>query len=224
MKKLFILSILAVLVSSCAEQVTRGVRYAKLYEEKPLTMVVMPPINKTSNVAAKEYFYTTLYAPLSEKGYYVFSPYMTMDIFQGESAYDSEMFIDGDLSMFKNVLNADAAMFTVIKSWKKSVIGGKVTVGIEYILKSTTTNEVLYKREGLISIDTSVKSNASGLAGMLISMASTAIKTAVTEHVQAGRSCNVYILSDLPVGKYNENYGLDKELLSGSPYIKATVE
>lgn len=224
MKKLFILSILAVLVSSCAEKVTRGVRYAKLYEEKPLTVVVMPPINKTSNVAAKEYFYTTLYAPLSEKGYYVFSPYMTMDIFQGESAYDSEMFIDGDLSMFKNVLNADAAMFTVIKSWKKSVIGGKVTVGIEYILKSTSTNEVLYKREGLISIDTSVQSNASGLAGLLISMASTALKTAMTEHVQAGRTCNVYVLSDLPVGKYNENYGLDKELLSGKPYIKATVE
>lgn len=224
MKKLFILSILAVLVSSCAEQVTRGVRYAKLYEEKPLTMVVMPPINKTSNVAAKEYFYTTLYAPLSEKGYYVFSPYMTMDIFQGESAYDSEMFIDGDLSMFKNVLNADAAMFTVIKSWKKSFIGGKVTVGIEYILKSTSTNEVLYKREGLIAIDTSVKSNVGGLAGMLISAASTALRTAMTEHVQAGRTCNVYVLSDLPVGKYNENYGLDKELLSGSPYIKATVE
>lgn len=224
MKKLFILSILAVLVSSCAEQVTRGVRYAKLYEEKPLTVVVMPPINKTSNVAAKEYFYTTLYAPLSEKGYYVFSPYMTMDIFQGESAYDSEMFIDGDLSMFKNVLNADAAMFTVIKSWKKSFIGGKVTVGIEYILKSTSTNEVLYKREGLIAIDTSVKSNVGGLAGMLISAASTALRTAMTEHVQAGRTCNVYVLSDLPVGKYNENYGLDKELLSGEPYIKGTVE
>lgn len=224
MKKLFILSILAVLVSSCAEQVTRGVRYAKLYEEKPLTVVVMPPINKTSNVAAKEYFYTTLYAPLSEKGYYVFSPYMTMDIFQGESAYDSEMFIDGDLSMFKNVLNADAAMFTVIKSWKKSFIGGKVTVGIEYILKSTSTNEVLYKREGLIAIDTSVKSNVGGLAGMLISAASTALRTAMTEHVQAGRTCNVYVLSDLPVGKYNENYGLDKENLAGEPYIKGTVK
>lgn len=224
MKKLFILSILAILVSSCAEQVTKGVRYAKLYEEKPLTVVVMPPINQTSNVAAKEYFYTTLYAPLCEKGYYVFSPYMTKDIFQGESAYDSEMFIDGDLSMFKNVLNADAAMFTVIKSWKKNLLGGKVTVGVEYILKSTTTNEVLYKREGLISVDSSVKTSGGGLAGLAVSVIGTAVKTAATEHVVAGRNCTVFVLSDMPVGKYDDKYGLDKEILAGEPYIKGTVK
>ena len=36
-----------------------------------------------------------------EKGYYVFSPLMTMDLFKGESAYDSEMFINGDLKKFR---------------------------------------------------------------------------------------------------------------------------
>ena len=224
MKNLIIFSLLSVLLSSCAEQVTKGVRYAKLYEEKPVSKVVMPPINQTSNVAAKEYFYTTMYAPLCEKGYYVFSPYMTMELFKGESAYDSEMFIEGDLSAFKNTLNADAAMFTVIKSWKKNAIGGKVTVGVEYILKSTITNEVLYKREGLISVDTSVSAEGGGLLGMAISMAATAIKTAATEHVVAGRKCNVYVLSDMPVGKYDENFGLDKDGLAGSPYIKGTVK
>lgn len=224
MKKLIILSLLAVLFSSCAEQVTKGIRYAKLYEEKPVSIVVMPPINQTSNVDAKEYFYTTLYAPLCEKGYYVYSPYMTMEMFQGESAYDSEMFINGDLSTFKNILNADAAMFTVIKSWKKNALGGKVTVGVEYILKSTITNEVLYTREGLISVDTNVNAGGGGLMGMAISMAATAVKTATTEHVVAGRKCNIYVLSDMPVGKYDDNFGKDQNGIAGKPYIKGTVK
>ncbi len=224
MKNIIILSLLVLLFSSCAEKITKGMRYAKLYEEKPVSIVVMPPINQTSNVEAKEYFYTTMYAPLCEKGYYVFSPYMTMEMFQGESAYDSEMFIEGDLSAFKNTLNADAAMFTIIKSWKKNALGGTVTVGVEYILKSTITNEILYQREGLISVDTSISAGGGGLLGMAISMAATAINTAVTEHVVAGRKCNVYVLSDMPVGKYDDNFGLDKDGLAGKAFIKGTVK
>ena len=224
MKKLILFSLLAVLLSSCSEKVTKGVMYSKLYDEKPVSIVVMPPINQTSNVAAKEYFYTTMYAPLCEKGYYVFSPYMTMELFQGESAYDSEMFIDGDLSVFKKTLNADAAMFTVIKSWKKNAIGGAVTVGVEYILKSTSSNEVLYHREGLISLDTSVGITGGGLWGAAAKIAATAIKTAATEHVEAGRKCNVYVLSDMPVGKYDANFGLDMNGFAGNEYVEATVK
>jgi hypothetical protein len=123
-----------------------------MYKEKPLTIAVMPPINQTNHVEAKDYFYTTLYAPLCEKGYYVYSPMMTMEMFQAESAYDAEMFIEGDLSQFRNVLGADAAMFTIIKSWKRNNVGGKITAGVEYILRSTKTGETLYKREGLISV------------------------------------------------------------------------
>lgn len=59
-----------------------------------------------------------MFAPLCEKGYYVFSPLLTMELFQSESAYDAEQFIEADLSQFRNVLGADAAMFTIIKSWK----------------------------------------------------------------------------------------------------------
>ena len=111
---LFIISIF--FLCSCSSNITtRGIQYAKLYDENPTSIVVMPPINQTDFVEAKEYFYTTLHKPLCEKGYYVFSPYMTMELFQTESAYDSEMFLEGDLTIFKNILGADAAMFTIIK-------------------------------------------------------------------------------------------------------------
>ncbi len=226
MKKIGFISILGivVLLSSCASvQQPRSLQYSKMYEEKPVSIVIMPPINQTNSAEAKDLFYTTLYMPLCEKGYYVFSPYLTMDLFQSESAYDSEIFLNGDLHTFKSVLGADAAMFTIIKSWKRNNVLGKITVGVEYVLRSTETGETLYHREGLITTSLSVNSGSSSLLSMAIDLAVTAVNTATTDKVEAGRVCNTYVLSDMPVGKYDENYLKDGDNLAGKPYIKATV-
>jgi len=224
MKHYVILGLVALFMSSCAQQITtRGDQYPKMYEEKPLSIVIMPPINQTNHVEAKDYFYTTLYAPLCEKGYYVFSPMMTMEMFQSESAYDAEMFLENSLTQFHNVLGADAAMFTIIKSWKRNNLAGNLTVGVEYILRSTKTGETLYQREGLITVDTSVNSNSSGLIGTLINIATTAINTAATDNIVAGRRCTLYVLSDLPAGKYSPYYGTDREAEAGESFIETTV-
>lgn len=225
MKKYIILGLVTLLMSSCAQQVTitRLAQYPKMYEEKPQSIVVMPPINQTNFVEAKDYFYTTLYAPLCEKGYYVYSPMMVMEMFQAESAYDAERFIEADLTQFRDVLGADAAMFTVIKSWSRNKIGGSLTAGVEYILRSTKTGETLYKREGLISVDTSVNTGGGGLFGALVDLAATAIATAATDKVVAGRACTVYVLSDMPEGKYGTKYDQDQGMPAGKSYVKATV-
>jgi len=224
MKNIVIWSLMAMLLSSCATVVTRGTQYPKLYEEKPVSVVIMPPINQTNFVEAKEYFYTTMYLPLAEKGYYVFSPYLTMEMLQEESAYDSEVFLEADLSAFKNILDADAAMFTIIKSWKRNNVGGKLTAGVEYILRSTHTGDILYKREGLITVDTSVNTGGGGLAGTLMNMAATAISTATTDKVVAGRKCTYFVLSDMPEGKYGIHYGEDAKMPAGKSFIKGTVK
>ena len=226
MKNYFTITIVAILLSSCAQSVgiTRGVQYSQMYEEKPTSIVIMPPINQTNSVEAKEFFYTTMYMPLTEKGYYVFSPYLTMEMLQSESAYDSEMFLEGDLGSFKNVLGADAAIFTIIKSWDRNSLLGYLTVGVEYILRSTATGETLYHREGLIQVDTSVNGGGGGLVGSLVNMAATAINTAMTDKVVAGRRCTAFVLSDMPVGKYDADFGKDSEVLAGDKYIRATVK
>ncbi len=224
MRKFIVLAVTALLLTSCAHQITRGEQYAKMYEEKPLAIVVMPPINQTNHVEAKEYFYTTLYTPLCEKGYYVYSPMLTMELFQTESAYDAEQFIEADLSQIRNVLGADAAIFTIIKSWKRNGLSGKLTAGVEYIIRSTKTGETLYKREGLIKVDTSVSSGGGGLLGTITSIAATAIKTAATDKVVAGRNCTAFVLSDLPEGKYGTLYEKDMKQPAGDAFIKATVK
>lgn len=225
MKNVFLVAITVVLLTSCAShKTTMGEKYSQMYEEKPTTVVVMPPINQTTHAEAKDYFYSTLYESLCEKGYYVYPSYLTLQLFQQESAYDAEMFLENDLSAFRNMLGADAAMFTIIKKWKRNNAGGKITVEIEYILRSTKTGETLYTREGNIKLDTSVSGGSGGLLGAAINLAATALSTALTDKVIAGRVCNIYVLSDLPAGKYSPSYEKDAGHEAGKSPIKATVK
>ncbi len=222
MKKIISLILAVLSLASCSTVKTLGEQYPGMYEEKPLSIAIMPPINQTNHAEAKDYFYTTMYMPLCEKGYYVYSPYLTMEMFQQESAYDAEMFIEGDLTPFRNVLNADAVMFTIIKDWRRSHIGGMLTVRIEYILRSTKTGRTLYNREGEITVDTSIDGGSSGL-GMLVGMVATAINTAATDKVIAGRKCTAFVLFDLPSGKYSNMHGKDAANPAGNKMVRATV-
>lgn len=224
MKKIIFAIAIVATLASCSTPKNLGEQYPAMYEEKPLTIAIMPPINQTTHAEAKDYFYTTMYMPLCEKGYYVFSPYLTMEMFQQESAYDAEMFLEGDLTPFRNVLDADAAMFTIIKDWRRNNLGGTLTVKIEYILRSTKTGQTLYNKEGEIKVDTSVDAGGGGGLGLLVNMVATAINTAATDKVIAGRRCNAFVLSDMPSGKYSVLYEKDSANPAQNQFIKATVK
>jgi hypothetical protein len=226
MRKIIYLSLVVLLLTSCGEtkNFTRGENYPKMYEAKPTSILIMPPINKTVNVEAKEYFYTSLAIPLCEKGYYVISPFLSMETLKSESAYDSEMFINGDLKKFNEVFGADAALFTTINKWSKSTFGNTITVEIEYLLKSTTSNEILFNRKGTVTVDLSINSGSGGLLGALVDMAASAIATASTDKVVAARSCNTFSLFDLPDGKYRSTFDTDQATPAGGLEFRATVK
>ena len=213
MKKSLIVTITAALavflLASCGT--TKSVAFPKMYDEDPLVMLVMPPINNSSAADAKDYFYTTMSVPIAEAGYYVLPPAMTMAALQRESAYDSELFIEGDVKKFGQIFGADVAIFTIIKSWNRSVIGSSITIEIEYIFKSTKTNEVVFNRDARIVCNTSTgaKANGFGLLGALAVAAADAIKTAVTDYVPIAVMCNNAALEDLPAGKYSPKHGAD---------------
>ena len=195
------------LLASCGT--TKSVAFPKMYESDPLVMLVMPPINNSTAADAKDYFYTTMSVPVAEAGYYVLPPAMTMATLQRESAYDAERFIEGDLKKFGGLFGADVAIFTIIKKWDKALIGAKVYIEVEYIFKSTKTNEILFDRDALITCDTSTGISGGGLLRAVIVAAADSIKTAATDYVPIAVKCNEAALSDLPAGKYHPKHGAD---------------
>ena len=186
---------------STTKPVLKSEAYKGMYSEKPLTVLIMPPINKTTSVDAKEYFHSTLNIPIANAGYYVIPTFLSMEILKRESAYDAELFLNSPLTKFGDVFGADVALFTIIHKWDKTY--GMVYVEVEYLVKSIKTNEVLYTRKGQINYNTNIQDNNAGLAGALVSIAATAINTAATKYVDVARIANTYTFKDLPAGKYS---------------------
>jgi hypothetical protein len=183
-----------------------------MYEEKPVTLLVMPPINNSTNVEAKDLLYTSISRPLVEAGYYVISPLLAMDVLKAESAYDSELFFDAPLTTFQNYFGADAVVFSIIDTWAKKGTG--IETKIRYVIKSAYSNEILFDRSCDLYLDLSIDSGANGLLGALVDLAASAINTAATDHIKAARKANYYILSDIPRGKYSPDYMLDKGIIA----------
>lgn len=198
---------------------TRSIVYKNLYEEKPATILLMPPINRSVNVEAKEYFHSTLLIPLANAGYYVIPPLLSMEMLKKESAYDAEMFLESPLNLFGDFFGADMALFTIIHKWDKSGLEAKVRVEVEYIFKSTKSNNILYSRRINMTYDTSVSSGMGGLVGALVDITASAINTAATKEINIARVCNSKIFDDLPAGKYSANYLLDGDRVAGSEVL-----
>lgn len=222
---LFLIVIAVVFLTSCTTTapITKSIAYKGMYDEKPLTVLLMPPINRSTNVEAKEYFHSTLNIPIANAGFYVIPTFFSMEILKKESAYDAELFLNTPLTKFGEVFGADLAVFTIIHKWDKSGLAAKVYVQVEYIIKSTKTNEIVYTRTGDVTYDASVSTGAGGAWGALADIAASAINTAATKYVDVARACNAYTFKDLPAGRYSPIYGTDGEQLAGKKVFKARL-
>ncbi|PKP12536.1 MAG: hypothetical protein CVU08_10055 [Bacteroidetes bacterium HGW-Bacteroidetes-3] len=229
MKKLNIILTAAIaILTSCSSMIkptltTKYDSYKEMYEEKPLTVLIMPPINRSTYVDAKEYFHSTLNTPIVNAGYYVIPPFLSMEILKKESAYDSELFLYTPLKKFEEVFGADMVVFTIIHSWDKSSLDALVVVDVEYIFKSTKTNEIVFTRRGQINYDASVSSGAKGILGFVADLTISALNTSTIKYINVARSCNSYVFKDLPAGKYSPNYDIDRTSPSGLKEFSVTL-
>jgi hypothetical protein len=220
-----LLGVALVMLSSCtaSKLLSKGEAYKGFYDEKPIAVLIMPPINRTTSVDAKEYFHATLNVPLSNAGYYVIPPFLSMEILKRESAYDAELFLNTPLTKFGEIFGADLTLFTIIHQWEKTSILGMISVEVEYLFKSVKTNETVYQRTGQITVNANANYGQSSALGVLVSLAAAAIQTAVTDHSIVGAVCNNVTLQDLPAGKYSPLYEQDVNQLAGKKDFRSTI-
>ena len=209
--------------------VTKLEAYSQMYGDKPgSNILIMPPINLTNEVEAKEYFYYTLNTQLAGSGWYVYPPILALRTLQEESADSSEMFINADISKFGQIFGADYLLFTTIEKWYKSSGKKNVTVTALYKLRSTRTGKTVYEHEYTYAYDISdidktagkaALQNMDSLIGIAVSgiaLAATAVTTSIvtakTETMDVARFCNAFALSDLPTGPLFGTQGDDADI------------
>ena len=212
--KIILFSMPILFITSCTTIVTKGEAFPKLYKEKPLSILVLPPINSTTAADANDFYLTTIAEPLSNVGYYVFPIEIVSNVMVSEGIYDSETLLDTDPSMFNRYFGTDAVLFTKIIKWDTSytVIAGSVTVHIQFELKSAHSGELLWSYNEAVTVDTSGDNDVGGGAGLLLAILETAITTAVQDYVPIAKQVNIQVLNTIPFGKYHPQHDLDRDL------------
>lgn len=214
-KYIIIPTLALVYLTGCApKMVTKSEAFPGMYSEKPLSLIVMPPMNESTAADAKDYYATTIEMPLAFHGFYVFPYEITADVLKQQGIYDTELLYNTPLNKFYEYFGADAVLFTKIKKWDTNyaVIASSLTVSIDAEIKSTKTSQVLWKYNGIVVVDLSGGNSGGGLAGLIASAIVTAVNTAAADYTTYAKQANGRFIGSMPYGYYHPGYLKDQDV------------
>ncbi len=204
------------LLTACARPTipytTKLEKFPLMYEENPVVILILPPINETTAADAREYYSTTIQQPLAFAGFYTLSYPITADILRMEGIYDSELIVDMPLARFREFFGADAVLFTTIHKWDLAyrVVTSHLTVSISCQLKSTHSDRMLWEYSGTVVQDLTAGDMGGGLGGLVIRLAVTAAQSAMADYVPYAQIANYRTLSTIPYGRYHVLHNQDQ--------------
>lgn len=165
-----LLPLLLVFIAGCAT--TTPFDYSSFRNHRPRSILVLPPLNQTTDVNAPYTYLSTITRPLTECGYYVF-PVAVVDAYMKENGLPSPEEMHGvALDKIRNIIGADAVLYVTIEEWgqKYIVVQSITTIKAKARLIDTASGEVIWQ-------GTQAVSQGSGGGGDPIAMLITAAVT-----------------------------------------------
>lgn len=218
----------SLLLSGCATQsgpaVTKQEVFGGIYSEKPTSILVLPAINQSTAAEAPLYYSASIAQPLTEQGYYVLPIPVTNAMLQQAGISDGGQLTAVPPQRFGAMFGADAVLFVTIDSWDTSyyVVGGNVTVGLQFRLVSTRSGETLWNFQNKVVVDTS--GNANNGAGLIGALIETAIKTAQQDYFPVAQQVNYRSIWVLPHGKFHPNHAVDATVVSRAEFNRVAED
>lgn len=142
--------------------------YEKFRAAKPRSILILPPVNQSTDVRGTYSYLSTVTMPVAEKGFYVF-PVALIDQMMKENGLPSanEMH-QASIKKIKEIINPDAILYLTLEKYGTTyvLVDSQTTVSVSGKLISTFTGEVIW--EGRASVTPSSSSGGNGLAEMLV--------------------------------------------------------
>jgi hypothetical protein len=140
-----LLPLLLVFIAGCAT--TRPFDYSAFRKHRPRSILVLPPLNQTTDVNAPYIYLSTITRPLAECGYYVF-PVAVIDAYMKENGLPSPEEMHGvTLKKIREIIGADAVLYVTIEEWgqKYVVVQSITTIKTRAQLIDTASGEVIWQ-------------------------------------------------------------------------------
>ncbi|BCX78929.1 GNA1162 family protein [Campylobacter sp. 19-13652] len=181
-------------------------RYPNLKNYAPNTILVLPPVNKTSAADAPLYAMAAFSEPFIQQGYYLIPPSLSTAFFASENLSDPAQIATIAPEKLGDIFGADIIVYPVIWAWDTdySVLSSRVGVGLSLKLVHAKMGHILYQDSGYYAKE-NAKSNNGGLLDLVANAITAAINTASDYFPIAQNATNQIILSK-PVGKYHPDY------------------
>jgi hypothetical protein len=217
-KLMSVLSLVA-LLSACAQPVKRA-DYTAFKNSHPRSILVLPPINETTDVGATYGVLSQMTLPLAESGYYVV-PVAVMDETFKQNGLTNAAEIQGTSpAKLREIFGADAALYTKITKYGSvyQVLDSTTVVAASAKLVDLRTGDVLWQGVGRATgkeLGNNVNVNAFGLVGMLVQAAVKQIAHSLTDeaHDVAALTSNRLLSAGPPngllYGPHSPKYGTD---------------
>ena len=186
--------------------------YSELRTENPRSILVVPPINKSVDVNAPDYFLATIATPLAERGYYVFPVNMVRSVLADDGLSDANLVHSGDPRRLGELFGTDAVLYISIERWdaKYVLLATTVTVELTYSLKSAHTGHELWKDHRVVAYSPQHSSSGNALADLIADVVSAAVTKAAPNYMPLARQANTQAVSlkgtGLPAGPYDSLY------------------
>jgi len=120
--------------------------YTLYRNHMPRSILVLPPVNQTTDVDATYAYLSTISRPLAECGYYVF-PVAVIDAYMKENGLPGADEMHAvSLAKLREIIGADAVLYVVIEEWgqKYQVITSTTVVKARARLVDAATGETLW--------------------------------------------------------------------------------
>lgn len=213
--KALMLCLFVLAMSGCATQAQKK-DYTSLRTEAPRSILVVPAINRSVEVNAPDYFLSTISKPLAERGYYVFPVHLVKRMMEDDGLGDANMVHAGDPQQLGKIFGSDAVMYITIERWDAQYIffATTVTVELNYVLKSTSSGQTLWKNSQKLVYQPQNNNSGGGIAGLIAQAVSAAITKAAPNYVPLAQQANLQAINTkgqgLPAGPYIDMYKKDQ--------------
>jgi hypothetical protein len=177
---IFLIPLLSILFIGCGAQ-QANFNYTTFKTHHPKSILILPPVNNTSDIKASDTVYSYTTFPLAESGYYVFPIPLVKQTFQQNGFSEASEIQNIPHSKLHEIFHADAVMYINVKSYGSTynIISSNIVVTLEGKLVDLKTSSVLWS--GTASANSSQNSSGGGLVGLLITSLVTQILNSSTD-------------------------------------------
>ena len=185
---------------------------------EPYSILVPPPINRSTDALAGDYLLTTIAKPLANRGYYVFPINLVKRVLEDDGMSEPNEVHAADPSHLGGLFGADTVLYITIEKWTAEyiVLDTIVKVDLSYKLKETATGQTIWEHRQTAQYAANEGNGGGGIAGLVAKVIVAAITKAKPDYMRVSRQANGAAFGTpqqgLPAGPHYRNMTTERDL------------